>query len=467
MDSSGIDADKEPVEPCPLDCPLRSYALEPNRKLPADIRLRQLPLPPQAALAARIYTPIRDWQTRLLCLQPGRFGDPIIADLSVVDLIYFEGVVARETEEVLAYEALSYCWGEPQYEYPIRLNGHLYSVTRNLYAALQHLRFEDRRRWLWIDACCINQYDNAEKSSQILNMLAIFEKAETVIVWLGEPAEGSCLAFGYIPHYALGRATEHARWHCNKGGVRLYRGLRYVYSRPWLRRVWIRQEIFAARVVTVRCGDQAIDWEQFESGDKWLSSWIAWPDTVQDLQPLGDEHRRALSGLRDVRFGARIVSPVNMSDNSNYSFTYDRAHDIVRVLRDAADCEASNPLDRVYGLLGMTSIGYPSRRRNKGSLPKLVVDYKKSPSRVFQDVANTPDSYTYIGAAIPCFDLTVPVDAEDPKYDYDDGMHEVRSEKEEAKTSRELTTELSSSLSSCMHDVLRQEKESLDVFRVV
>jgi hypothetical protein len=35
-------------------------------------------------------------------------------------------------------------------------------VTLNLYLAMQHLRFEDKDRILWIDAICIDQ-DNIEE----------------------------------------------------------------------------------------------------------------------------------------------------------------------------------------------------------------------------------------------------------------------------------------------------------------
>ena len=38
---------------------------------------------------------------------------------------------------------------------------------------------------LWVDAVCIYQKDDAEKTSQVQDMGSIFKKAREVVVWLG------------------------------------------------------------------------------------------------------------------------------------------------------------------------------------------------------------------------------------------------------------------------------------------
>jgi hypothetical protein len=55
------------------------------------------------------------------------------------------------------YEALSYTWGDLSVTVPVLLSGHLHHVTKNLAAALRHLRHPTEDRILWIDALCINQ----------------------------------------------------------------------------------------------------------------------------------------------------------------------------------------------------------------------------------------------------------------------------------------------------------------------
>ncbi|KAK0624310.1 heterokaryon incompatibility protein-domain-containing protein, partial [Immersiella caudata] len=87
------------------------------------------------------------------------------------------------------YIALSYAWGDPNNTAPITINGHGHHVTVNLQSALRHLRLPSEMVTLWVDAVCINQDDDAEKSSQVQQMGRIYRSAELVIAWLGEAAD--------------------------------------------------------------------------------------------------------------------------------------------------------------------------------------------------------------------------------------------------------------------------------------
>ena len=62
------------------------------------------------------------------------------------------------------YAALSYCWGDASVTRPIKLNGDTFYVTTNLWNCLSVLRTEDFADYYWVDAICINQQDNEEKS---------------------------------------------------------------------------------------------------------------------------------------------------------------------------------------------------------------------------------------------------------------------------------------------------------------
>ncbi|KAE9382101.1 hypothetical protein N431DRAFT_458641 [Stipitochalara longipes BDJ] len=62
------------------------------------------------------------------------------------------------------------------------------SVTRNLHSALEHLQYDKEVRIIWIDALCINQSDNEEKSWQVQLMREIYQHATFVSIWLG-PAD--------------------------------------------------------------------------------------------------------------------------------------------------------------------------------------------------------------------------------------------------------------------------------------
>jgi hypothetical protein len=60
------------------------------------------------------------------------------------------------------YTALSYTWGDASQLRPIIVDGSMVLVTVNLHQALSHLFSECHV--LWVDALCINQKDNKEKS---------------------------------------------------------------------------------------------------------------------------------------------------------------------------------------------------------------------------------------------------------------------------------------------------------------
>lgn len=84
------------------------------------------------------------------------------------------------------YKALSYAWGSPRATRPILVNGYQHSVTVNLELALRRLQQFDGDLILWIDALCINQSNNPERTKQVTLMHDIFSSAEEVIVYLGE-----------------------------------------------------------------------------------------------------------------------------------------------------------------------------------------------------------------------------------------------------------------------------------------
>jgi hypothetical protein len=62
----------------------------------------------------------------------------------------------------------------------------LVPVPQNLLWALRVLR-SDAERVLWVDALCINQKNESEKSHQVKMMGDIYSGAQQVLTWLGTP----------------------------------------------------------------------------------------------------------------------------------------------------------------------------------------------------------------------------------------------------------------------------------------
>lgn len=76
---------------------------------------------------------------------------------------------------------MSYVWGNDDLVDRIEANGRALWITETLFSALSHLRYLDQDRILWIDAICIDQANNVEKSSQVQAMGEIFRSAKQVI----------------------------------------------------------------------------------------------------------------------------------------------------------------------------------------------------------------------------------------------------------------------------------------------
>ena len=197
------------------------------------------------------YLPLKhDHEIRLLYLLPGSDKAPLSCSLRIVSL-----------SELPVYEAISYTWGEPVFSASIECSPHeRLPITENLSAALFNLRLADHIRIFWVDAICINQQDLVERSHQVTLLRETFERAENVIVWLGEDTGDANEAFKIL------RAIDPSSSELSIVDlIRTERGkaLRKLLERSWFRRIWIVQELICARNATIKCGIHSMEWETF------------------------------------------------------------------------------------------------------------------------------------------------------------------------------------------------------------
>jgi hypothetical protein len=222
---------------CPRDCPLRPGVFAEEKvetlALPvvADLQPEQAKLV-QQRVSKDIYTPVREWQTRIVVLSEASSSDELRAELRTVDLIWGEGVVFHDTQERIDFTALSYTWGEPIFSQKLILNDVAYPITENLYLFLRRCLQRTEIRRLWIDAVCINQHDDAEKSMQVANMLSIYRKASAVRVWLGEAGASTSLALAYLEQKGADLMQHHDE--CNAKVAELYEGKTNICQRAAL-----------------------------------------------------------------------------------------------------------------------------------------------------------------------------------------------------------------------------------------
>ncbi|POS69162.1 hypothetical protein DHEL01_v212445 [Diaporthe helianthi] len=152
-------------------------------------------------------------QMRLLRLLPK------VSD-AAPDIIACE-IQAFDFAQAPPFSALSYAWGiAATHTGSIRIDDAALVVSLVLLDALRHLRryFNHPTSppaapdWIWIDAVCVNQEDDSEKSNQVALMAFIYEQARNVISWLGSGDPDITSAFRFITEMVqAGRNSTRSR----------------------------------------------------------------------------------------------------------------------------------------------------------------------------------------------------------------------------------------------------------------
>ncbi|PVH79579.1 heterokaryon incompatibility protein, partial [Cadophora sp. DSE1049] len=102
--------------------------------------------------------------------------------------------------------ALSYVWGAATDLRVILVEDSAVLVTKNLYDALMVFRRPTEDLVIWVDALCINQSDDEEKSWQVGLMADIYREASKVVAWLGPAESGDDSVMDYLN--SLGAKAE-------------------------------------------------------------------------------------------------------------------------------------------------------------------------------------------------------------------------------------------------------------------
>ncbi|KAK3369381.1 heterokaryon incompatibility protein-domain-containing protein [Lasiosphaeria ovina] len=312
----------------------------------------------------------KKFEVRLLMLLPGSFLAPVQATLVVCQI----GRVPR-------FEAVSYRWDPNSPPQPILLDGQRFMVSGSLYTMLAYLRHEDSPRLLWVDALCINQADNDEKSWQVTGMGRIYRAAGAVLGWLGPSTKG----FNPLATISLSGALRQLR----KSLLGLFRGRRnqwldviLLLSNEWFSRVWIVQEAAFAKVLTLRLGAAEISWEAFEEvvsvfneRGAVFEALINGPGSSERVATAARAALRNVVSLNAIRVWVRENRDTLVSSSRS---PHVRGLLFYEVVRRCGTFTSTDPRDRVYGLLGLST---RLARRT------VSIDYTKAAATVLADAA--------------------------------------------------------------------------------
>ncbi|KAH6894671.1 heterokaryon incompatibility protein-domain-containing protein [Thelonectria olida] len=269
-------------------------------------------------------------EIRVLVVKPGKPGAPLVGTL-----------VKAGIGGELHFHALSYTWGDPSNPRYMMLNGHEVPITKNLAKALDDLRQSKGYLVIWVDALCINQKDNVEKSHQVRRMKDIYQSAMDVLIWLGDGSYGVAEAFQWLSELPNTDFSNEASLN-QLLNPQVVHELQRILDSPWWRRVWIVQELALARRALVCCGRHTLPFEYFDAlaqaQMRFLRSGASVNLTLNFmLSPLDSQD---LVMLCDIRNRFRDQGPYNLAELIQATF--------FRI-------QATDPRDRFYGLLGLTT----------------------------------------------------------------------------------------------------------------
>jgi hypothetical protein len=343
--------------------------------------------------STRLYAPIPvgQSQSRLLRLHHGPGVGPLSADLLVAN-IESNRVLLDGEQRSVTYTALSYTWGTGPFSQDIMINGIPWRIKENLSDFLYQYRSNqppEEELYLWIDALVINQADIDEKSRQVANMVDFYDKAHHVQVWLGNATRYTEDAVNFL--HQLSADTHKEK---EVISVNACDGLRDLYTRPWPTRMWIRQEVWAAKAISIQCGSVVMPLEVFKAGvifSKGSGEDMSENGTEDsDLeiysppQRLGWLHEKLkINETQLAAISFLIQRPANQKSTEDRAVSGlgymamddDGRKDILWLLYESVNYESTDIRDRVYALVGMCDD------------PDIEVDYRKTPAEVFTSLA--------------------------------------------------------------------------------
>lgn len=334
--------------------------------------LAEVGLPSQPVHSSYQYQSLQTLKViRLAELLPGTSSDPIHILLH-----------PRTLSDLPGYAAASYEWGESIRQHKIFCGGSVLKVTANLFALLRRFRSSVETQLLWIDAICINQEDLEERSQQVPLMRDIYQKAATVLIWLGKEKpytrEGLQVISQLANAFDLSRSEHEFQRRGSFGqfrnsldvpcGMQL-EALTYkpgwagvtdlVSSRTYFMRLWVVQEIVLSSNAMVVCGEHRIPWESYNKAVDLIWNCGFLHKGIDDYMILRNAYTIGLSKMHLLEFAPSLWFLVSAF----------------------SEAQATNPRDRIFGLLGMLLPG--------PQVDALPVDYKKSTAKVYQEAAES------------------------------------------------------------------------------
>lgn len=304
------------------------------------------------------------------------------------------------------YEALSYVWGQGEFDDVLQLTGgDEVPITSHLGAALRQLRHvkpDEGPRRLWVDAVCINQQNETEKGYQVALMGTIYSNTEGVLAWLGEASDETTSAITLLNilastaveygldreaaiqsmSYVMKRILDDDEFEklgdiCKSTPYRdIDREVDGFFKQEWFKRLWIVQEVALPPSVRLINGTHAIGC---------VDLYIAMVALIRHnfrhriLYYVKEEDKRFATALELMVIREQVRAEKRAQAGGGGDLAYNPNNLFYLVVENASK-ECTVPKDRLYALLGVQAA--------QDAIDfSITVDYSASDAEVFQDFA--------------------------------------------------------------------------------
>ena len=274
-------------------------------------------------------------EVRILTIHPGHYSDTLSCKLQEYDI-----------RQVPEYTAISYCWTYDAELVNICVDDNgTFKVPVHLRACLRRLRSATSAISVWIDAICINQNDQVEKSEQVGQMPKIYSGSLRTVIWLGEtePSAPTCIVrangycaiegFSSVEHGNMLQLLDHFVEDAERASLKPE--ARYL-MRVWWKRLWCIQEfMLSPRVPKVMAGPHLVRWHDFLT----LAEY--------NVSPLFKGHNNLGH--------PSSVDPSSLDHDPEHWQGPSRRKSLLELLRITyKDFACSDPRDRIFALIGIT-----------------------------------------------------------------------------------------------------------------
>ena len=273
------------------------------------------------------------------------------------------------------YNTLSYVWGgiKNQSLPTILLEGVEFNVQVNLESAMRYLRDASKDVVIWIDAICIDQMNDNEKSEQVKRMGEIYEGSEATIAWLN--MDECPQAAKFLQHWAKrfvqvnggNKKQVWAGWYagskdepvlnllqdiqpfdgpCSMLNPGNWESVKSLITRLWWRRLWVFQEAVLSKSLYFQCGSIRMDEECME-----IVAVLLELGRQAETPQLVAHHIKDCFQVDEIVF--EIFNFRYKWHNSHRKDTIARFYDPLPLVSQLAHRLVTNPRDKTFAVAGL------------------------------------------------------------------------------------------------------------------